>query len=211
MRRPYFFFFPMGLSSAILGLTAILSIGLPGCWKTVKPTPYDYTREPDPRGQPFKMGAGDRLRIDVWGDNTLSREVVVSPDGTFTLPLAGSITAADHTTDQLEDEIARRLAQFIKDTNLSVAVAIREVGSYHFTVSGNVTTPGRFVSATYVTVLEALAMAGEPNQFANLREVRILRTRGGRRSIPIDYQALRLGQRMEQNIVILAGDSVVVP
>ena len=54
-------------------------------------------------------------------------------------------------------------------------------------------------------------LAGEPNQFANLNEVRILRTRGGRRTIPIDYQALRLGQRMEQNIVILAGDNLVVP
>jgi polysaccharide export outer membrane protein len=62
-------------------------------------------------------------------------------------------------------------------------------------------------------VLEALSISGEPNRYADTDNLKILRRDpgGGLKRIPINYDLLRKGERMDQNVVILAGDNIVVP
>lgn len=93
-----------------------------------------------------------------------------------------------------------------------MAVAVTNVVSYRFTVSGNVARPGLFTSSRFVTVQEAIAMAGGPTRFAKADEAVIVRTTGGKtRRIPIDYPAIASGQAPKQNLVLLRGDVVHVP
>jgi polysaccharide biosynthesis/export protein len=94
-----------------------------------------------------------------------------------------------------------------------VTVIVAEVHSYYFTISGNVERPGIYRPTSYVTVLEALSIAGEPNRYADTDSLKILRKdpAGGLKRIPINYDTLRKGDRMDQNIVILPGDNIVVP
>jgi len=72
---------------------------------------------------------------------------------------------------------------------------------------------GTFSSRYYVTVAEAIAMAGGPNRFASPSHVMILRSGGpGKiRQIPVNYEEVRSGERPEQDLVIVAGDTVFVP
>jgi polysaccharide biosynthesis/export protein len=174
---------------------------------------FDYSKEPDPRGQEYVVGPADQLRINVWRDNELSLEIKVRPDGTFTMPLLGDIRAAGRTPSQIRDQISQSLTQFVKSETAKVTVAVVAANSYRFSVSGNVEHPGLFTSPYYVTVLEALAMAGGPNRFAAPDRSVILRTHtpGHTRQIPIDYDTLKTGERPEQNIVLLAGDTIFVP
>jgi polysaccharide export outer membrane protein len=174
---------------------------------------FDYSKEPDPRGQEYVVGPADQLRINVWRDNDLSLEIKVRPDGTFTMPLVGDVRAAGKTPSQIRGEIAQQLTKFVKGEPAQVTVAVTAVGSYRFAVSGNVEHPGLFTSPYYVTVLEALAMAGGPNRFSAPDRSVILRTYSGgtTRQIPIDYDTLKTGERPEQNIVVLAGDTIYVP
>jgi len=174
---------------------------------------FEYAKEPDPRSQEYVVGPADQLRINVWRDSELSLELRVRPDGTVTLPLVGDIKAAGRTPSQIRDDITSQLAKYVKSDAAKVTVAVVAVNSYKFSVAGNVEHPGLFSSPYFVTVLEAMAMAGGPNRFADPTRSVIVRTYspGATRQIPIDYDTLKNGDRPEQNIVVLSGDTIYVP
>jgi polysaccharide export outer membrane protein len=174
---------------------------------------FEYGKEPDPRSLEYVVGPADQLRINVWRDNELSLELRVRPDGTITLPLVGDIKAAGRTPSQIRDEISTQLTKYVKSETAKVTVAVLAVNSYKFSVAGNVEHPGLFTSPYFVTVLEAMAMAGGPNRFAAPDRSVIVRTYspGSTRQIPIDYDTLKNGERPEQNIVVLSGDTIFVP
>jgi polysaccharide export outer membrane protein len=167
---------------------------------------YAEAARNDPRTHPYVIGASDHLRITVWKDPNLSTETSVRPDGSITLPLVGEIVAAGRTAAELQTQVADRLSVVAKDA--VVTVAIVEVNSYRFTVAGNVEHPGLFASKYYVTVSEAIALSGGPNRYASTGNVVIVR---GTLRIPIDYDAIQSGKSPEQDIVVLAGDSIRVP
>lgn len=186
---------------------------LPMAACAARPATFNYAREPDPRKHEFVLGAADLLRINVWGQPDLSVDLAVRPDGRITLPLIGDVMAAGRTPTAVRNEIEQRLMAFVKSESAKVTVGVLEIRSYRFTVSGNVEKPGQYSASAYVTVLEALSMAGGPNRFARFDEMAILRDYGSKsyRKIPLNYELLRLGAQSDQNIVILPGDNIVVP
>lgn len=167
---------------------------------------YAEAARNDPRSRPYVIGVSDLIRVIVWKDPNLSADAAVRPDGTITLPLIGEVPAAGQTAAALQQKIAERLATFTKDAVVTVAVA--EINSYRFTVAGNVEHPGMFTSRYYVTLSEAIALAGGPNRYASTDDLVVVR---GRQRIPIDYDAILSGKSPEQDIVVLAGDAVRVP
>ncbi len=167
---------------------------------------YAEAARNDPRTHPYVIGVSDVVRVTVWKDPNLSTEGEVRPDGTITLPLVGEVPAAGRTAVELQTQIAERLSNFAKDA--VVTVAVTAVNSYRFTVAGNVEHPGMFTSRYYVTVSEAVALAGGPNRYASTGSVVLVR---GTLRIPIDYDAILSGKSPEQDIVLIAGDAVRVP
>jgi len=178
-----------------------------------KSKPFDYSKEPDPRNKPYLLGVSDQIRITVWQNADLSTEAVIRPDGTITLALLGDIKAAGLTPNQLKIKIKKRLENYIRASNPTVTVAVVAVNSYRFTVSGNVFTGGSFTPGKYVTIMEAIAMAGGLNRFADPTDIIINRTdaTGRVRRIPINYDTIASGKTPEHNLVILPGDTIHVP
>lgn len=174
---------------------------------------YNYASEPDPRGKPFVVGISDVVRVSVWKNPDLTTNAPVRPDGTITMPLVGEIEARGRTTEQLKAVIQSKLSTYLKDPSAVVTVTLTEINSYKFSVSGEVTNPGVFSSKSYVTVVEALALAGGPTRFADTNAVTIVRHNadGTLRSIPVSYDAIIKQGREDMNLVILAGDRVQVP
>jgi polysaccharide export outer membrane protein len=171
-----------------------------------------FNREADPRNQPYVIGIGDRLEINVWKDEELSTEAFVRPDGTVTVPLIGDVAASGRSPEDLRKEIKQRLDRYVKDA--IVTVAVTEVNSYSFTVTGNVSHPGVFTNRAWVTVSEAIALAGGPNRYGDSSEVVIIRRdkpKAEPRRIPIDYEAILEGDAPQQDIVILPGDTIYIP
>jgi len=197
------------VSGVALGALVVLA---PGC--PAPHAPYDYKLEPDPRKQEYVLGPSDVLRINVWHNAELSVEVAVRPDGTISMPLIGDVQAAGRTPAQVRAEIAKRLSTFVRDESAIVTVTVAAINSYRFVISGNVEKAGAYASAHYVTVSEALALAGGPNRFASADETVIIRTdpaRGGVKRIPIDYPAILNGTHPEQDLFLLPGDTLYVP
>jgi polysaccharide export outer membrane protein len=182
----------------------------PGCATRVA---YDYSKEPDPHRAEYKVGPADVLRVNVWREPELSVEARVRPDGTITIPLIGDIQAAGLPLSKIRSQIATGLAAFVKPENLQVTIALVSANSYQFTVTGNVEKSGSFTPSNYVTVLEAVTIAGGPSRFASPEKTFIIRgsASGVPRQIPVDVDQLRAGKRLEQNIVVLPGDIIVVP
>jgi polysaccharide export outer membrane protein len=173
---------------------------------------FDYAKEPDPRRQEFVIGTSDVLRINVWHMLDLSGDTKVRPDGTVTIPLIGDIPAAGRTPSTLRTEIESKLKSFVKDDSVQVSVVVSEVNSYQFTVAGNAERQGQFSARRFVTVTEAIALAGGPSRFASLSHVVIIRpSPSGPRRIPIDLAAIYSGEHPEMNLVIVDGDTIHLP
>lgn len=171
---------------------------------------YANAAQHDPRGKPYVIGIADVVRVGVWKDESLSADAIVRPDGTITMPLIGELRAAGRTAAELQQDATARLAALVKDA--SVTVSVVEINSYRFTVAGNVEHPGLFSARYFLTVSEALALAGGPNRYADADQIVIVRWQNGSLvRIPINYDDILSGRSPEQDIVILAGDSVRVP
>lgn len=179
---------------------------------TVQPY-YNYASEPDPRTAPFVLGPADVVRISVWKNPDFSTEATVRPDGMITIPLVGDVRAAGQNTGDLRTEITKRLAAFLKDETATVTVSIQAINSYRFAVLGNVEHAGTFGATHYLTVSEAMALAGGPNRFGNADQMVIIRgtADGSVKRIPIDYPGILDGTKSKQDLPILTGDVIYIP
>ncbi|MFA7387178.1 MAG: SLBB domain-containing protein, partial [Thiohalobacteraceae bacterium] len=107
-------------------------------------------------------------------------------------------------------EIAGQLKRYIPDP--SVTVAIMQLSGNKVYVIGKVNRPGEFVATRQVDVVQALSMAGGMTPYAAVNKIHILRRTGNKQSaIPFAYGDIEKGQDLEQNVLLRAGDVVVVP
>jgi polysaccharide export outer membrane protein len=193
-------------------LLPILLMSLVACATAPR---HDYRKEPDPRLMEYVIGASDQLSIRVWRNPDVSSDVTVRPDGTITLPLLGDVTAAGKTPSEVREVITNQLGNYLKGDGLVVSVAVVAANSYTFAVSGKVERPGIFTSQRYLTVLEAIQLAGGPNRFASPSDTklfrRVSRTSVKTRTIPIDYPSVLDGSQPDANLVLLPGDQLHVP
>jgi len=191
---------------------AVLAFGLIVACGPKMPN-YDYSKEVDPRVSEYVVGVDDSLNINIWKNEQLSTSVVVRPDGTITMPLVGDLVARGKTPTQLRKEIAKRLAEYVKLGASEITVAVTQVNSYRFTVSGEVVRAGMVQSRQYLTVADAIAQAGGFTRFAERNKITLSRrdADGTIRRIPIAYDFIENGSHPEMNIVMLAGDSLHIP
>lgn len=176
----------------------------------VQPTGELVSAIPQQAGDAYVIGSGDVLDIAVWRDESLTRTVVVLPDGTISFPLIGVVKAAGRTVEQLKEEIGTRLSNYVSDLTLSLEV--RQASSMMIFVVGKVNSPGRHPISSPVNVLQALAMAGGVNPFAKKDDIKIFRQEDGKTVIfPFAYNEVSRGNRLEENIVLRRGDLIVVP
>jgi polysaccharide export outer membrane protein len=178
---------------------------------------YPYEKEPDPRNKELILGVGDVVSINVWGEGNagLNTEATIRPDGTITMPLVGDVKAGGRTPSELKETIKAQLQNFVKlAAGNEVTVAVRNWRSYRFTLDGEVSKAGVFTSDHYVTVDDAIAMAGGLTRFAKRSDIVLFRNdpkTGALRQIPLDYDLLASGKRMDMNIYVLPGDRIYVP
>jgi polysaccharide export outer membrane protein len=153
---------------------------------------------------------GDLLHVQVWMEEGLDQEVLVRPDGGFSFPLAGDISAIGKTVDDLRQEITERLSRLIP--GLVVTVSVREINGNKIYVLGQVNNPGEFVMNPRIDVVQALSIAGGTTAFAATNDIFILRRENGRQvALPFQLSDIVRKRNLDQNILLESGDVVVVP
>ena len=171
-----------------------------------------------PAASTYRISPGDQLQIYVWGDERLQRALTVLPDGTFAFPLAGTIQAAGHTPNEIEDTLSKLLAPQYKGVPQQVTVSVAAPAGMQYSVIGKVRAPGNFSPTRYVNVLNALAQAGGPTDFADIGNIIIMRTTGGRSQVIHTHLSnIFKGKPSDSDMsaasvpLIQAGDTVIVP
>jgi polysaccharide export outer membrane protein len=156
----------------------------------------------------YRLGPGDKLRIEVYKDPQLSQSLQIRPDGKITLPLIGDIMASGSTSLELRDAIAAAFKDYI--TNPTVTVIVVEAVASQIYVMGEVAKAGALPLNGPTTVLQALAMAGGFKDFANTKNVKVLRpTRNGVETLHFNYKDAVNGD--EKPFFLKSGDTVIVP
>ena len=166
----------------------------------------------------YRVNPGDELQISVWREDQLQRTVIVLPDGSLSFPLVGRIDAFGQTPRQIEEAIAAGLAGKYVDGNVpDVTVAVTKTSGLQFSVIGKVSSPGTFSPGRYLTLLEALSLAGGVNEFASLDNVVVVRKSGdGLVVIPVRLSDILRSKSVSTAAVnalplIRSGDTVIVP
>ncbi len=167
-------------------------------------------------GTDYLLSPGDQIEVYVWGDERLQRSLRVLPDGSFTFPLVGRVVVAGTTTTSVEGVISKALTSQYNGQPPQVTVSVQQPSGYSYSIIGRVKAPGTFTPGRYVNVVEALAAAGGPDEFANLDNVTIVR----KTDKGLTAMRVRLGGVMKGNISATAGndipqiqvgDTVIVP
>lgn len=177
--------------------------------------------------QGYSVRAGDVLSIEVVEDPSLNRQVLITPDGSFSFPFAGSIQAQGFTTDQIAGRVAASIAgNFASLPNVFVSVAsLREVprgtggapaAAPTITVyfMGEVGEPGAREVAPGTTFLQGLSQSGGLTNFAAERRIQMRRTDPATHAetvVTVNYRALQDGGRLNSNFTLIEGDVILVP
>jgi polysaccharide biosynthesis/export protein len=159
----------------------------------------------------FIIGPDDVLAINVWREPEVSQTVTVRPDGKISLPLAGEVGASGLTPLELQAVIARQLQRYL--SRPEVTVIVHEVKSRRFVVAGEVAKPGSYELQMPMTVLDAIAEAGGPLDYAKAKSIYVLRVYPDGRAMrfPFNYRQVMKGRNLSQNIVLQSHDTIVVP
>lgn len=177
----------------------------------------------------YRIQPGDTLAISVIEDPNLNRSVLVRPDGGISLPIAGNIQAGGNSIGAVERLVTERLASGFS-VRPTVSVALASVGPVANAVAqaqaqaaantkvdvffiGEVNGAGAQQVERNTTLLQAIAAAGGLTQFAADKRIQLRRTdRTGHETIFLfNYDAVQNGAQITNNLVVQAGDVIVVP
>jgi polysaccharide export outer membrane protein len=143
-------------------------------------TPVAYANEPA-----YRLDAGDRLRIVVFGQDGLTNSYAVDAGGAITMPLIGAVHARGLTPAALAKAITTKLrGGYIREPYVAV-----EVEAYRpFFILGEVAAPGQYPYVPNMTVESAVAIAGGFTPRAYKGTVDLTRSEGAasvRASVPL--------------------------
>jgi polysaccharide export outer membrane protein len=168
-----------------------------------------FARADDPAGG-YKLQPGDILQVVVWKETDLQTEVLIRPDGGISFPLAGDMKASGLTTVELRAELESRVRKLIPDA--VVTVSVKAPNGNRVFVIGKVNRPGDFPLLRPTDVMQALSLAGGTTPFANTDKIRVLHRDGSRQtSRAFRYSDVARGRKLDQNILLQSGDTVIVP
>jgi polysaccharide export outer membrane protein len=158
----------------------------------------------------YVIGADDLLSIVFWKDKDMSAEARVRPDGRIALPLINEVQAAGLTPEALQQKITEESRKYMEDA--SITVVVREINSRRVFITGEVAKPGPYSLTSPITVMQLIAVAGGLKDYANSKNITIMRSEGGKQhSLKFNYKDVAAGKNLQQNIALKPGDTVVVP
>lgn len=188
----------------IVGILAVLLV-IPFAYSQEKKMPEVAADSSD-----YVIGPEDILYIHVWREEALTRTIPVRMDGNISLPLIDEVQAAGLTPLQLKEILTDKFKKFVDLPNVSVTVM--EANSYKVYVSGQVRTPGVYRLRSETSILQIVPMAGGFTEWADQKKILVIRKEGGKeKRITVNYKNIVQGKGPEGNLVLKAGDTIIVP
>jgi polysaccharide export outer membrane protein len=173
----------------------------------------------DPRGSAgavlppgYVIGPSDALTVVFLRDKEMSGDVIVRPDGKISLPILNEISAAGLSPEELRLKLATAAAKYVEVEDPEVTVIVREIRSRIVFITGNVAKPANYPLNSEMTVLQLIAVAGGLLEYADSKNIMVVRTENGRQQYhKFNYKDVVKQKATAQNIALKPGDTVVVP
>jgi polysaccharide export outer membrane protein len=176
-----------------------------------KPDAAALPKQEVPLPSGYVIGPDDVLGIAYWRNPDMSAEVTVRPDGLISLPLLNEVHAGGLTPEQLREQIAKAATKFLEEEP-TVSVVVKAINSRKVYITGMVAKPAYYPLSGAMTVVQLIATAGGLQEFADSKNIRIVRNENGRQvSFAFNYKDFTKGKNLKQNIELKPGDTVVVP
>lgn len=157
----------------------------------------------------YVIGEGDVLIITYWDQKEMNGDYVVRPDGMITLSLIDDVPAKGLKPEQLRDRLLK-LSTMFEDPRITVG--IRTINSRKVYISGGIGKPGDYPLLAPMRVMHLISLAGGLGEFVSGKEIVIIReVNGKQQSLRFNYDDVKKGRRLEQNIFLQPGDTVIVP
>jgi polysaccharide export outer membrane protein len=157
----------------------------------------------------YVIGVDDVLAVLFWREKDLSGDVVVRPDGKITLPLLNDVQAAGLTPEDLRAALTTAAAKYVAEPN--VTVVVRQINSRRVFITGQIAKPGPYPVTPGLTVMQLIALAGGLTEFADSKNIIIMRTENGKPlAYRFNYKEVLDRKKLQQNIELKPGDTVVV-
>jgi polysaccharide export outer membrane protein len=158
----------------------------------------------------YVIGPDDVLTIVFWREKELSGDVAVRPDGKISLPLLNDVEAAGLTPEELRLRVTAAAQKLIEEP--TVTVVVKQINSRKVFITGQVAKPGPYPLNGPTTVVQLLAIAGGVLEYADEKNIAIMRTENGKSvSLRFNYDQVKKRRNLEQNIQLKPGDTIIVP
>ncbi len=164
------------------------------------PTPKDYI-----------LGAGDEVKINIWGNSELNLSQKISPEGQIFIENIGPITLSGLTVDGAEAKVKQELSRIFKGLNdgtNSLALALGQIRSIQVNIVGEAFAPGTYMLPSFSTLFNALYMAGGVNDIGSLRSVKVYNN--NKLKAEVDVYDYLLNGKTDVNVRLEDGDMVMV-
>lgn len=139
-----------------------------------------------------------------------SKLFTIRPDGFITLPVIGDVRAGERSMKELSSVVNEKYQSFY--SNLNVSVLLEKIADQRIFILGEVNRPGAFEITRPMDIGQVIAMAGGPNQEADLNDVIIVRRNGGQTlTRKVDYKSVIEGYQDQHNPLLQPDDLVYVP
>lgn len=197
--------------------------GQTGTQKTSKPRVYGsnlfksrtLTFEPNENiatPEDYRLGPGDEIIIDVWGNNEAQIRQSISPEGRIIVDQIGPIYLNGLTVKEANDRIKSIFAQKyadVADSGSDISLSLGQLRTIQVDVMGEVSVPGTYRISPFSTLFHALYNAGGTTDAGSLRSIEVLRN--GRRIASADIYDYLFNGKRSNDIRLQEGDVIVVP
>ena len=181
------------MKSLLAAVLSAIVLSLAGCGNSAPLVPASEAAA----DAEYRLAPGDKLRVIVFGEETLTGEYVLTSAGNLSFPLVGNVPANDRTVEQLQTDLSRALADgYINDPRVSIQV----VSFRPFYILGEVNRPGEYPVSTGLTIQQAVASAGGYTYRANTKRVFLKRAN--------ETQERLVDLRAQPGLIVRAGDTI---
>lgn len=162
----------------------------------------------------YRLGPGDEVIIDIWGNNETTIRQIISPDGQIIVSQVGPIYLAGLTISQANEAVKQTLSSIYSgitsdSPQTQVSITLGKIRSIQVNVMGEVEVPGTYRLSSFSTVFNALYRAGGVSSIGSLRDIKVMRA--GTKVGTVDVYDYILNGKINNDIRLQEGDVIVVP
>ena len=167
------------------------------------PTPVNY-----------KLGPGDEVIIDIWGNNQVTYREYISPEGNINISSVGPIYINGMTIADAEKHLKKELSKIYSgidgdNPTSEIKLTLGQVRTIQVNLMGEVAIPGTYNLSSFSNIFHALYRAGGISKLGSLRNINLMR--GGKKIASVDvYDFILKGNAMDANR-LQEGDVIIVP